>query len=59
MQRKLSSLILSIKYGPHFQSTVDGDIKYLKANHFGDLYQPTKFLDSYIANTNIKATNFF
>ena len=48
MNTKLNKIITSIKYGPHTSTLYDGEVKYLKGNHFDEDAQFTLFADSYV-----------
>lgn len=45
---RIKELITSIKYGPHFRTTKEGDVLYLKGNQFDDDYQLSSSSKSYL-----------
>lgn len=47
MVQKLGN-IAEIQFGSYDKPTEDGSVKYLHASHFDNLYNPTKFEDSFV-----------
>jgi len=45
---RITEIIKSIKYGPHFRTEQKGTTKYLKGNQFDEDYQWTLFNNSYV-----------
>jgi len=45
---RIKEIITSIKYGPHFRTTKEGDVLYLKGNQFDDDYQLSSSSKSYV-----------
>jgi len=46
--KQTKDIITSIRYGPHFRTEKEGNVKYLKGNQFDDDFELTLFNDSYI-----------
>ncbi len=46
--KQAKDIITSIKYGPHFRTEKEGNVKYLKGNQFDEDFELTLFNDSYI-----------
>ena len=57
MKAKIRNLVASVKYGPHLSTEDEGDIKYLKGNHFDEDNQLNDFSDSYLFD-DPKTKNF-